>query len=227
MVYARLSAFFKKHSVFTKTQYGFRSNKSTTPAVMDVITTVYDQINANEYTSMTLSDFKKAFNTVKPSFFYEKLERYGICSVALDLLTSFLTNPKQYVIAHNDNFSDVAINKFGVHQESNLGPVLFLICIKNISTALNSMPKLFVDDTCIIIHQSNQAALTEETNRELTNVYQWTQVNKITENPQKSSSLIIPPKTANNTCDIEISFDNSIITLQDCVNTLALQSIPD
>ena len=53
-IYTRLSAVFQKHPVFTKTHYGFQSNKSTTLAVLDEITTVSDQINNNEYTSMSL-----------------------------------------------------------------------------------------------------------------------------------------------------------------------------
>ena len=95
-----------------------------------------------------------------------------------------------------------------------------MIYFNDISNALNSTPRLFADDTCIINHQSNQAAVTEETNRELANVHKWTQANKITGNSQKSSSSIIPPKTTNNTCDIEISFDNSIRALQDSVKYL-------
>ena len=186
-----------------------------------MITTVYDQMNDNEYTSLTLLDFKKAFNAAKHSILMKKLEHYGIRGVTLYLLSSFLTNRKQYV-AHKDDFSDVAINKFGVIQGSNLGPLLFLIYINDISNALKSTPRLFADDTCIIIHQSNQTALTEETNRELANVHKWTQANKITVNPQKSSSLVIPPKTTNNTCDVEISFDNSIIALQDSVKYLGI-----
>ena len=43
------------------------------------------------------------------------------------------------------------------------------------------------------------------------------QANKITENPQKSSSLVIPPKTTSNVCNKTIRFENSIISLQDCV----------
>ena len=79
-------------------------------------TAVYNQINDYEYTSLILLDFKKAFDTVKRSILINKLEQYEIRSVTLDLLTSFLTNRKQYV-AHKNNFSDVTINKFGVSQE--------------------------------------------------------------------------------------------------------------
>ena len=135
-----------------------------------MITTVYDQMHNNEYTSLTLLDFKKAFDTVKHSILIKKLEHYGIHGVTLDLLTSFSTNRKQYE-AHKDNFLGVAINKFGVPQGSNFGSLLVLIYINDISNALNSTPRLFAYNTSIIIHQSNQTALTEETNRELANVH--------------------------------------------------------
>ena len=58
LIYPRVSAFFQKHSACTKTQYGFQSNTFTTHALLDVINTVYDRININEYTSIIPLDFK-------------------------------------------------------------------------------------------------------------------------------------------------------------------------
>ena len=53
--------------------YELGSNNSTPHAVLDVITTVYDQINDNEYTSMTQLDFKTTFDTVKQSILIKKI----------------------------------------------------------------------------------------------------------------------------------------------------------
>ena len=55
-------------------------------------------------------------------------------------------------------------------REITLGLCFFFIYINDISVALNSATRLFADETCIIIHQSNQAALTEETIREVARV---------------------------------------------------------
>ena len=71
---------------------------------------------------------------------------------------------------------------------------------KHIPNTLNSTSRLFADNTCGLIYQSNQAALTEETNRELANVHEWAQANKIAVNSQKFSSLVILPKTTSNIC---------------------------
>ena len=130
--------------------------------------------------SITLLDFKKAIDTIKHLIFSKKLKHYGIQGITLDLLTLFLINQKQYVV-HKDNFSDAAIEKFGVPQGSYLGPLVFLIYINDIPNALNSMPSLFVYDTHIRNnnHQSNQVTLTEKMNGDLANVHKWTKRTKL------------------------------------------------
>ena len=162
LVYSRLFSFFQKHSVITKIQYGFQNNKSTSHVILDVLTNVYDNIEHNDYTALVLLDFKKAFDTVSHSILLHKLEHYGIRGVALKLLNSFLTNRMQYIV-HQNLCTDTVINKFGVPQGSNLGPLLFLIFINDIPNALVSLPRLFADDTCLVIHAPNPLLLEEKT----------------------------------------------------------------
>ena len=59
------------------------------------------------------------------------------------------------------------------------------------------MPKLFADDTCLLVHAPKPLTLREKMNYELLNVLEWTKANKITVNLQKSSVLIIPSKITN------------------------------
>ena len=79
------------------TQYGFRVNHSTSHALIDVLTSLYDKINDENYTALLLLDLKKAFDTVNHKTLLTKLEHYGIPGPTLDLFASFLTNRYQYV----------------------------------------------------------------------------------------------------------------------------------
>ena len=60
--------------------------------------------------------------------------------------------------------------------------------------AVNCMPILFADDTCLIFSAPNLASLTTIMNKELQNLPIWFDSNKLTVNPFKFNLLNIPPK---------------------------------
>ena len=55
----RLSSVFKKHSRIYKNQYGFQSNISTSHAMLNVVTSCYDNIDDHSYTELAFVDLKK------------------------------------------------------------------------------------------------------------------------------------------------------------------------
>ena len=194
MIFSRLTTFFRKHSVLTKTQCGFQNDKSTSHAILDILTAAYDNVNNDLYTGLILLDFKKTFNTVYHSLLLHKLEHCGIRGTAHKLTNSFLFNRYQYV-AHQNFPSKLTINHFGVPQGNTLGPILVLIYVNDLPNALSSTPRLFADETCWVIHATNPIILHEKMNLELEKVYEWTKANKITVNSEKSHVLIKPPKS--------------------------------
>ena len=50
----------------------------------------------------------------------------------------------------------------------------------------------------------------------------WTKGNKIIVNPQKSSVLIIPPKTTNPIPDIDVFFNNDLVSINKSVRYLGV-----
>ena len=147
---------FKKHLIILPTQYEFRSNHSISHALIDLLTTCYDNINDNNYTSPVLLDFKKAFDTVNDKI--NKPDNYGVCGVALGLFFSFLSNRFQYVSLENQQSSLKNIN-CGVPQGSVLAPLLFTVYINEINNIISSGPRLFADETCLILQNKSLCQL--------------------------------------------------------------------
>ena len=72
-------------------------------------------------------------------------------------LISFLRR-KQYVSAL-DTSSCMLDNHYDVPQRSTPGPLLFLLHINDLSSALNCTPRLFANDTCLVVDGPNEPLL--------------------------------------------------------------------
>ena len=114
-----------------------------------------------------------------------KLRQNGISGDLLNILSDFLSNRKQRVVL-NGQTSSWAIITAGVPQGSILGPLLFLICVNDLSDGLTSIIKLFADDTSFfsVVHDINTSAkeLNEDLNKINNCAFQW----KMNFNPDPS-----------------------------------------
>ena len=140
---------------------------------------MYDNINSNQYTGLVLLDFKKALIQYHVAFY--KLQHYGVRGPSLDLLQSYLDQRKQFVAIVNTS-SQIAPISFGVPQGSTLGPLLFLIYINDLPNAVNCIPRLFADDTCLISRNFNLSKLESDMNEDLVKIHKWCLANKVTIN---------------------------------------------
>ena len=86
--------------------------------------------------------------------YLQKLYHYGIRGPTHELLTSYLSERKQFVHANNLQ-SELQQVTFGVPQGSILGPLLFLIYINDHQNVLNSTPRLFVNYSCLVCNRNN------------------------------------------------------------------------
>ena len=102
----RLLSFFTSMNTIAPTQYGFRHNHSTIHAMLDLITTCYDNLNGKKFSALIFLDIQKAFDSVSHQKLLKKLEYYGIRGVANSLICSYLRNRKQYVSIYNKRSSE-------------------------------------------------------------------------------------------------------------------------
>ena len=80
-------------------------------------------------------DLSKAFDSLSDEILLRKLQHYGSCGVALNLMASYLKNRKQFVQFESYK-SDMKSICNGVPQGSILSPLLFLVDINDFQKSL-------------------------------------------------------------------------------------------
>ena len=115
IVYSRTVDFLNFNSVLCPTQYEFRPKQSTVHAILDIVSTCFDNVENKKFTGLLLLDLTKAFDTVQHKILLAKLNHYGIRGVVNNFFESNLTNRSQAVIIH-DNHSSKSNIDIGVPQ---------------------------------------------------------------------------------------------------------------
>ena len=85
----RLDNFVEMNNILTDSQYGFRSNRSTSAALLDLIEGMTDSYDKSFSTIGVFIDLKKAFDTIDHKLLINKLERYGIRGIANKWIESY------------------------------------------------------------------------------------------------------------------------------------------
>ena len=111
----------------------------------------------------------KAFDTVCHKRLLIKLDHYGIRGTAFKLIQSYLNNRLQYVYINNIDSNRKSV-RMDVPQRSVLGLFLFLIYINDPRNCLKSIPRLFADDTALLINASSICELEIKINKGLSRV---------------------------------------------------------
>jgi hypothetical protein len=98
---------------------------------------------------LVLLDFVKAFDKVSHAKLIQKLEAYGVNSILVKWIKSFLTGRKQRVVI-GDNISEWEDVTSSVPQCSVLGPLLCTIFINDQPERIKNECRLYADDSKLI-----------------------------------------------------------------------------
>ena len=135
-----------------------------------------------------LIDLFVAFDR-RQSNFTKKLEYYGIADNNLRWFGNYLKDRKQFISFENNTTKKTTVT-CGVPQGSILGRLLLLLLVNDLhhsSKLLNLI--MFADDTNLFFPYSDTNILFEKNNKELINVSNWFNANKLSLNVKKPSII--------------------------------------
>ena len=113
-------------------QSAYQNHKSTETALTKVTNDILLSLDKKHITILTLIDLSSAFDTLNHLLTISRLYQLGIRGKALKWFISYLAD-RTYMIKINNTTSNTVDIKYGVPQGSVLGPIIFNICIDQIS----------------------------------------------------------------------------------------------
>ena len=189
VIQGRLLSFLGKSDQLLTSQYGFRRGHSTDMAVLDMVENIRSAWERADSCLGICIDFKKAFDTVDHSVLFSKMEHMGIRGAPLELMRSYLSNRKQYVVFNWAESIQEQVS-LGVPQGSILGPLFFLLYINDLSRVSTFFKCiLFADDTNLFASCKDKRELYIKVREELGKLSDWFAHNRLSLNYAKTEYI--------------------------------------
>jgi hypothetical protein len=128
-----------KNDLIAKQQHGFVRNKACVTNLLETMDTITNSLAYKKWIDIIFLDFAKAFDKVPHRRLIHKLEANEISGNILKWIVNFLANRKQRVVL-GEHMSDWESVTSGFSQGSVLGPILFVIYINDMPSAIQHFP---------------------------------------------------------------------------------------
>lgn len=224
VIYNRIINFLNKHNLMFENQNGFLKGKSTSTAAAQLIEEVLSGIEIKEHIAGVYLDLEKAFDCVNVDILLVKLWNIGIRGTAYDLIKSYMSNRKQFVLLKTESGvykSNITHIKYGVPQCSVLGPLLFLIYVNDIKYCrLNLKIVLYADDTSIVCKKESCNELETQCNNVTKEIVQYFNESHLNVSTSKTCLMEFNKSSLND--EIKLYIGNELVKTESSVKFLGL-----
>ena len=225
-VLLQLLSHLQTHDLLEPFQSAYRKSHSTETALIRVVNDLYRASDQGNVSILSLLDLSAAFDTIDHSILCERLSStFGLAGIVLRWFQSYLADRTQSVVVPGAQ-SPPSLLKYGVPQGSVLGPVLFTMYTKPLSSIIRLSGlsyHFFADDTQLhdSTKPSNIPSLAQDMKRSIDNVSDWMKGNKLKMNEEKTEIISIGTKSkleqvtvhSLTFSDCEITFSKSVRNL--------------
>ena len=147
------------------------------------------QQKREKITAAAFLDLSKAFDSINHKLMIQKLSILGFSIPAQNLITSYLSNRTQRVIINNvkSGWIEVAL---GVPQGTVLGPLLFNLCVNDLSNFLSCETIQYADDTVLLSSHDEVLKDKDELEKAIEKCIQFFKLHHLKINPDKTEFII-------------------------------------
>jgi hypothetical protein len=224
-VASRLTTHLKLCNAYDHQQFAYRRHHSCESAVTNVLDTALYSADSGDITILTLLDLSSAFDTVNHTLLLTRLHNSGVRGNALAWFRSYLT-PRTFSIRIGSAVTDPLPIHCGVPQGSVLGPLLFLVYIRDLGAIIKQHGLQYVvyaDDVQLFTTTPPSAAAQAIHRMEvcIEAVKAWLANNQLVINTQKTELIVLGPKLAvTKIPQLSVTVGGTAILAKPCVRDL-------
>ena len=210
IVHTQLSEYLSVNNILHTNQHGFRSGKSTTTAIFDMLKILYENWNKKLISCCVYIDFSKAFDCLDHDISLAKLKMYGLDPVNHLFMSSYINNRYQCTKINGYTSSKLKLT-YGTAQGSILGPLIFILYVNDLFINIENQKSvlMYADDTLLVNSGKSIDESLEESQTSLDIVSQWCLQNKMTINSGKTKYMLIIPSNIENTVPTTLSISDT------------------
>lgn len=191
-VTTQLTNYVEASGLLHTAQSGFRATYSTESALLEVVESIRDRLDAGGKAALVLLDLSAVFDTVPHSLLLARLYDIGISGSVLLWIKSFLAGRSQRVWLPPCTSDSVSVTT-GVPQGSSLSPILFNIYMTPLvylAESLGAKVMAYADDTQLPFLWNRGEESVAAAQHCLSSVFQWLANAQLKCNEGKSEVLL-------------------------------------